>query len=161
MECSGYMVVNGKNQGRIDGSSFRKDRENKINLYSFTHCVSAPFQTHKNISNGSVVHKPIEILKEIDKSTPKLYQALVEKEELDIEFHWYRFNERGVEELYYKVILTHAHLTAISPFMPNPNQRSSDTLRFMETVTIAYQKIKWDWGPHGDITFETDWRNDS
>ena len=68
MEFSGYMTIEGSIQGNIEGSSQRKGRENSINLYSFNHELQLPFQSQQNIGNGPVVHKPISIVKEVDKN---------------------------------------------------------------------------------------------
>jgi len=161
MEFSGYMTINASNQGAIEGSSLRKGRENRINLFAFNHNVKLPFQSHRNIGNGPVVHEPLSITKEVDKSTPKLYQALVEKELLtEVKLEWFRFDSKGEENVYYQVILENAHLLSISPWTPKVDASDSDRLRFMEELTFAYEKITWNWGPDGDIAYQTDWRRE-
>ena len=80
MEISAYLSINGKVQGKIEGSCMRLNRENQIVLTDFNHSVHVPGYSQAGTSSGSIVHKPISFAKEVDKSTPKLYQALVSKE---------------------------------------------------------------------------------
>lgn len=160
MESAGYMQVNASKQGTIAGSSLRKNRENLINLYSFNHQVSASWQAHSHISNGEIIHAPISITKEIDRSTPKLFQAMVEKEVLNIELEWFRFNVNGKEERYFKIELKDAQLLSINQMMPEIGDKRSEQLRLMESIFIAYSEITWSWGPFGDIAYQTNWRGE-
>ena len=161
MEFSGYMKIEGSVQGNIDGSSLRKGRENTINLYSFKHELKLPFQSQQNIGNGPVIHQPITIVKEIDKSTPKLYQALVEKECLrKVVLEWFRYTKTGEELVYYTIELTNAHVVTISPWTPMIEQSENEYLRFMENISLAYEGITWSWGPDRDVMYQTNWRSD-
>jgi type VI secretion system secreted protein Hcp len=162
MEFSGYMTINGQNQGNIEGSSQRRERQQMINLFDFDHAVSLPFQSHRNLANGSVVHQPVVVTKEIDKSTPKLYQALVEKETLlQVVLEWYRFDGKGEENVYFKIQLENAHIAKIAPWTPGlSGQEHNEHLRFMERISFFYETIAWSWGPDGDIAFQTSWKNE-
>jgi type VI secretion system secreted protein Hcp len=161
MEYAGYMTIEGVVQGNIEGSSLAKGRENKISVFSLNHELKLPFQSQQNIGNGPVVHQPLAIVKEIDRSTPKLYQALVEKECLSkVVLEWYRYTATGEELVYYRIELTNAHVISISPCTPNIQDSSKEYLRFMENLSFAYEGISWSWGPDGDVTYQTNWRGD-
>lgn len=161
MEFSGYMTIEAEVQGNIEGSSMRKGRENSIDLFSFNHELKLPFQSQQNISNGPVIHQPLAIVKEVDKSTPKLYQALVEKEKLNkVVLQWYRYTKTGEEQVYYRIELTKAYIVSIAPWTPEMEHSEQEYLRFMENITIAYEGITWSWGPDGDVTYQTNWRGE-
>lgn len=161
MEFSGYMKIEAEVQGNIEGSSIRKGRENSIDLFSFKHELKLPFQSQQNISNGPVIHQPLAIVKEVDKSTPKLYQALVEKEKLNkVVLEWYRFTKTGEEQVYYRIELSKAYIVSIAPWTPELEQSDTEYLRFMENITLAYEGITWSWGPDGDVTYQTNWRGE-
>lgn len=161
MEFAGYMTIQGSVQGNIEGSSIRKGRENSIDLFSFKHELKLPFQSQQNIGNGPVVHQPLSIVKEVDKSSPKLFQALVEKEKLTkVVLEWYRYTNTGEELVYYRIELTNAHIITMAPWTPSVDTKESEYLRFMENLTIAYEGISWSWGPDGDVTYQTNWRGE-
>jgi type VI secretion system secreted protein Hcp len=97
------------------------------------------------------------ITKEIDRSTPMLYQALCTGELLtDVTLDWYRLDGSGDEELYFSMRMENATITRIHPWVPNVLDRTSEGLRHMEDVSIAYEKIIWTWEPDG-IEFEDQW----
>jgi len=161
MEFCGYMTIEASIQGNIEGSSIRKARQNAISLLSLNHEVKLPFQSHRNIGNGAIVHEPLVIVKEVDKSTPKLYQALLEKEVLpNVILEWFRFTEQGEELLYYKILLKNAYIISVSPWTPPVDKKEFEYLRFMENIAFAYESITWSWGPDGDIAYQTNWRGD-
>lgn len=87
MEIAGYLEITGELQGPIEGGSRRRGREGLIELLAFSHDVEIPLQQGSQIASGRAVHRPIEICKGIDKSSPKLMQAMCSKELLsDVEF---------------------------------------------------------------------------
>jgi len=134
MEFSGYMKLQGDVQGSIEGSSVRKGREGSINLFSFEHELRANSSLQSGMANGPVCHQPIKLVKEIDKSTPKLYRALVEKERLtSVTMDWFRYTPQGEEVVYYQI----------------------------EYIILTYEGITWSWGPDGDVTYQANWRGDS
>ena len=152
MEISAYLSINGRVQGKIEGSCMRLNRENQIVLTDFNHSVHVPGYSQAGTSSGSIVHKPISFAKEVDKSTPKLYQALVSKELLlEAKFAWYRYSPSGGEELYYSVVVKNAFITEIAPYTPEHSN-----LRFMERVQLAYDHISWSYGSDGEVTSEAD-----
>ncbi|MFT7315069.1 MAG: type VI secretion system secreted protein Hcp [Paraglaciecola sp.] len=161
MEFAGYMKLEGDVQGSIEGSSARKSREGSIELFSFEHEIKLPTNMQSGIGNGPVIHQPIKLLKEIDKSTPKLYRALVEKERLNtVKLEWFRYTPQGEELVYYRVELTNAYFLSIAPWTPQLKNPESEYLLFMENVSLAYEGISWSWGPDGDVTYQTNWRGE-
>jgi type VI secretion system secreted protein Hcp len=85
---------------------------------------------------------------------------MVEKEVLNIELEWFRFNVNGKEERYFKIELKDAQLLSINQMMPEIGDKRSEQLRLMESIIIAYSEITWSWGPFGDIAYQTNWRGE-
>ena len=155
MEVSSYVVIDASIQGRIEGSCLRKGRENRIAIYDFSHSVHLPYQGNQRSATGKVVHEPVVFTKEVDKSTPRLYQALARRECLNtVTFTWYRFTPVGTEELYYQMELSNAYFLEVAPWTPEPAKPNTNALRFMETVKLAYENVKWSYGSDGEITNE-------
>lgn len=154
MEVASYVAIQGMTQGNIEGSCQRRGRENLITVFDFSHSVHLPGYLSEGSSSGSLVHRPIHFCKEVDKSTPKLYQALAARERLtEVAFSWYRFNQSGGEELYYQMLLTNAHIIEVAPWTP-PADDKNGSLRFMENVKLTYEHVTWSYGADGEITSE-------
>lgn len=158
MEFSGFVEITAENQGSIDGEGGHKDYPNAIRVFDFNHSLSVPVGQGRSMTSAEVIHKPIRLVKEIDKTTPKLYQALANREKLSqVVFTWLRYTPDGLETPYYRVRLQDAMLVKIAPWSPDAGQSS---LRFMETIELVYSQISWSWGESESVVFETSWRTD-
>jgi type VI secretion system secreted protein Hcp len=156
MPMPGNLTITGEVQGLIEGSCELEEREGTILVQAFDHVVEIPTDD-RGIASGRRAHRPMTITKEIDRSTPMLYQALCTGELLtDVKLDWYRLDGSGDEELYFSIELENAMITRIHPWVPNVLDRSSEGLRHMEDVSIAYERIIWTWEPDG-IEFEDQW----
>jgi type VI secretion system secreted protein Hcp len=152
----GNLTITGEIQGQIEGSCELEQREGTILVQAFDHVVEIPTDD-RGIASGRRAHRPMTITKEIDRSTPMLYQALCTGELLtDVKLDWYRLDGSGDEELYFSIELENAMITRIHPWVPNVLDRKSEGLRHMEDVSIAYERIIWTWEPDG-IEFEDQW----
>jgi type VI secretion system secreted protein Hcp len=152
----GNLTITGEVQGQIEGSCELEQREGTILVQAFDHVVEIPTDD-RGIASGRRAHRPMTITKEIDRSTPMLYQALCTGELLtDVKLDWYRLDGSGDEELYFSIELENAMITRIHPWVPNVLDRKSEGLRHMEDVSIAYERIIWTWEPDG-IEFEDQW----
>lgn len=158
MELSSYLEIVGSEQGAIQGSSTRRDREEMIEVFQFRHCVEIPVGADQHVGAGQAMHRPLEIMKEVDRATPKLYQALCQRELLErVNVYWYRYNASGKEEPYFYIRLQNARILRVQPWTPDVFERRQENMRFMETVTFGYERIVWSWGPEGNVEYETDW----
>jgi len=150
------MWIEGANQGSIEGSSQTQGREGSIDVYAFGHSLAIPTDVNSGRPTGQRIHKPFKILKTFDKSSPKLYQALVTGEPLiKVEIKFYRINPDQQQEHYFTVKLESAIITNISPSMPTTLLQANEAYRHMETVSFTYQKITWTWLPDGVETIDT------
>jgi type VI secretion system secreted protein Hcp len=52
--------------------------------------------------------------------------------------------------------MQNAFITRIRPWVPNVLDRNNETIKHMEDVSIAYEKIIWTWEPDG-VEYEDSW----
>jgi type VI secretion system secreted protein Hcp len=157
MPMQGYMTVKAQKQGDIKGSITQRGREGQIAFIAFEHDVLSPRDAATGLPTGKRMHKPIFITKNIDRSTPLLYSALVNNENLpEVVFFFWRPAGTGSEVQYYTVKLTNANIASMRTFFPNTRIPDNGILDHMDAVSFTYQKIEWTW-KDGGITSEDDW----
>ena len=76
MAMPAHLTLQGEKQGNIGGSCDMQGREESILVYGMNHGILIPRSPTDGLATGKRVHGPLSILKEYDKSSPKLYQAL-------------------------------------------------------------------------------------
>jgi len=152
------MSVTGKNQGKIEGSCDIQGREGTIQVYAVDHTVEIPRDTHTGLPTGKRIHMPMCIEKEIDKSSPKLMQALASGEQLtEVVLDYYRISPKGTEEKYYTVKLQDAIIVSAESFFPETFIPANESYKHMEKISFTYGKIIWTWQPDG-IEAEDSWK---
>jgi len=162
MAMMAYMLAKGQKSGQIKGSVTQKGREDSIAVIAVSHSIISPRDPQSGLPTGQRMHKPFVITKELDKSTPVLYNVLCTNENLTevlIKFWTPQIKAvqgTGQEVQHYTVKLTNANIAAIDFRMANI--RHADLVKFAEYEEIAmtYQKIDWTWND-GGITAEDDW----
>src|ERR1700742_3211164 len=82
MALSAYLKLKGQKQGELKGSVTQKGRENKILVIAVSHEIVSPRDPASGLPTGKRMHKPFVITKELDKSSPLLYNALVNNENI-------------------------------------------------------------------------------
>ena len=130
-----YLYLNGATQGAIHGDSTQSGREDAIITYAYGHDVS--------MQGGVPVHGMVQITKHLDKSSPKLYQALFTGESLTFHLDFFRINPEGSEELYYSVTLEGARIVSMKPWTPMTFLEENKPYKDMELVGFDYDKIIW------------------
>ncbi len=152
-----HLEVEGKNQGKIEGSCEMQGREGTILIQALTHNVHIPRSPQTGLPTGKRVHGPLVVTKELDKASPMLYQALCTGEQMkSVVIKWYRIDPSGTEEHYFTTKLEDAIITEIKAWMPNALDVNKETFKHMEDVSFTYKKIIWTWEPDG-IEAEDDW----
>ncbi len=108
------------------------------------------------------MHKPLTIIKEIDKSSPILYQILTQNEnvpEFELKF-WKPQSSAaggvGSEVQFFTIKLTNANIANIREYMLDNKIPENMKIPPMESVSFTYQKIEWTW-VDGGITANDDW----
>jgi type VI secretion system secreted protein Hcp len=162
MALNAYMKLKGQKQGEIKGSVTQKGREDSIMVIAVSHEIVSPRDPASGLPTGKRMHKPIVITKELDKSSPLLYNVLTNNEnvsELEIKFWTPQIKAQtgvGSEVNHYTLKLINANIASISFRMPN--NRHAELMKFAEFEEIAftYQKVIWTWND-GGVTAEDDW----
>lgn len=151
------LSIEGQSQGKIEGSTKVSGQEGKILVQAVDHPIEVPCSPQTGAPTGKRVHHPMTLLKEHDKSTPKLLQALVTGEQLkNVTLEFYRISPKGTEEKYYVVKLENAFITSIKSWTPNCLDSTNKQIGHMEHVSFAYEKINWTYEPDG-IEAEDKW----
>ncbi len=159
MALNSYLKLKGQKQGNIKGGVTQKGREGKILVMAFSHEIHSPRDPASGLPTGKRIHQPFVITKEIDKSSPLLYSALVNNETLTgWELQCFAAKSAGLEVNNYTVTLTNASIAAINSIMLNNKVPENTKMPMMEEVSFTYQKIQWTW-VDGGITTEDDWES--
>ena len=124
MALNAYLILKGQKQGEIHGSVTQKGRENSILVHAFNHEVVSPRDAASGLPTESKrQHMPITIIKEIDKSSPLLWSALVNNENLT-QWELRFWNPQtaatagtSTEVQIYTIKLTNANISSIREFM--------------------------------------------
>ena len=157
MALNAYLKLKGNKQGEIKGSITQKGRENKIAVIAVTHDIISPRDAASGLPTGKRMHKPFVITKELDKSSPLLYNILVHNENItEWELQFWQPSATGAEKQHYSIKLLNANIASIDFRMAN--NKHPDLMKFSEyeEVAFTYQKITWTW-VDGGITAEDDW----
>jgi type VI secretion system secreted protein Hcp len=154
-----YLNLKGAKQGDIKGSVTQKGREGKIQVIAVSHEIVSPRDAASGLPTGKRMHKPFVITKELDKSSPLLYNVLVNNENITTwELQFWQPSATGAEVQHYTVKLTNANIASIAFRMAN--NKHPDLMKFAEYEEIAftYQKIEWTW-VNGGIVAVDDWES--
>ena len=162
MALQAYLNLKGQRQGEIKGSVTQKGREGKIAVIAVSHEIVSPRDPASGLPTGKRMHKPFVITKELDKSSPLLYNSLVNNENIpdwQLQFWTPQIKATtgsGNEVQHYTVKLTNANVASIAFRMAN--NKHPDLMKFAEYEEIAftYQKIGWTWND-GGVSAEDDW----
>jgi len=156
MPMPAHLVLEGETQGKIEGTCDMEEREGTIIVYSMDQLVHIPRDPQSGQPSGKRVHGPMTLVKEFDKASPKLYQALCTGEHLTVTLKWYRIDKAGKEQHYFTHGLTDAIIVSMKPYMPIAFLDENEPYRHMEEVSFTYSKIKWTWEPDG-VEAEDSW----
>lgn len=157
-----YMYAKGQKSGQIKGSITQKGREDSVGVIAVSHSIVSPRDPQSGLPTGKRQHKPFVITKELDKSTPILFNVLVNNENLtEVVFKFWTpqisgATGVGAEVQYWTVKLTNASIASIDTRMANIRSADGARLAMYEEIAFTYQKIEWTWN-HGGITAMDDW----
>jgi type VI secretion system secreted protein Hcp len=162
MALNSYLSLKGQKQGDIKGSVTQKGREGKIMVIAYSHEIISPRDIQSGLPTGQRLHKPIVITKELDKSSPLLYNALCTNENItswELQFWTPQIKAAqgvGSEVQHFTIKLTNANIASISQRMLNNKNPELTRYAEYEEIAFTYQKISWTWND-GGISAEDDW----
>jgi len=161
MALNAYLKLKGQKQGEIKGSVTQKGREGKIMVIAAHHEIVSPRDPASGLATGKHMHHPFVITKEVDKSSPLLYSALINNENIiEWELQFWRPGTAvasgvGAEKQHYTVKLTNARVADISFTMPNNKHPDLARLMEYEDIAFVYQKIEWTWVDGGIVATDS------
>ncbi|EOB9997421.1 Hcp family type VI secretion system effector [Cronobacter sakazakii] len=143
----------------ICGGSEVVGREGSIEVQSFGHGLSVPFDGNTGKLTATRVHNLMNIEKEFDKSSPYLYRAVAASEKLQRAIiRWYRINHAGMEEEFFQMILEDVRITGVHPNMQNFKHPKGLLSTPVESVGLIYNKITWKY-LNGNIQYTDAWNS--
>lgn len=134
----------------IPGSSSDKDHKDWCDVRGFSHEMKYPFDMRENKGRGEPTHGEFTIMKELDKASPKLYEALAKKKKVkEVELEFWRDNPKdGGSEKYFSIKLKDCRVVSARPFMPHDN---AEVFSHLDQIGFAYKVIEWTWISGGQV----------
>jgi len=157
-----YAYLVGQKSGQIKGSITQKGREDSIGVIAVSHSIVSPRDPQSGLPTGQRMHKPFVFTKELDKSTPLLFNVLCTNENLsEATFKFWQPQVKaqtgvGSEVQHFTVKLTNANIASIDFRQANIKNPELAKLAEYEEIALTYQKIEWTWN-EGGITAADDW----
>jgi type VI secretion system secreted protein Hcp len=157
MPFSAYLTVKGQKQGAFNGPVTQKGRENSILVHAFHNEILSDRDSASGLPTGKREHKPVTILKDVDRTSPLMWNALVTNEGLTFwELKFWKPNAAGVETEVYTVSLVNAGIASIKESMVDNEIPANANLPLREAISFTYQKIEWTW-TEGGVSASDDW----
>jgi type VI secretion system secreted protein Hcp len=163
-----YMSIQGEKQGNITsgcntaesiGNNYKAEHADEFLVNAFEHIIRRPVDTQSGQPSGQRVHGAATIVKEFDKASPLMYQALCTGERLpSVVIKWYRTNMQGQLEHYFTHTFEDAVLTSCEPVMYDRQDKSNEMFTHLEKWKWTYRKVKWEHVVAG-TNAEDDWRS--
>ena len=162
MAQNAYLKLKGHTSGPINGSVTKKGMENNILVFAVSHQIVTAYDPHSGQPSGKRQHKALVISKELDKSTPRLFNLLCTNEnvtEWNLNFYASTMGVGGGEKPRFSIQLANAKVASIDFRMPDNRTPELAKLTEYEEVAFTYQTITWTWHD-GGIQAEDSWAGD-
>ena len=141
--------LEGATQGRIPNNVPTDGKTTGIKVVGFGHNVSAPYDAITGIPKNSRQHRPVRIVKDVDKTTPLLSNLMNNNELItSFELRFYGVDGDGADVHMYSVELLNAHVVSIMPSHSSADAESLE-IPMRETVSFTYQRIITTWQDGG------------
>lgn len=155
MAIPAYLWLKDDGGALIKGSVDVKDRENSIEISSFSHNLYIPTDDNTGKLTGTRVHGALIFEKEFDSSSPYLMKAVATGQSLQsAEFKWYKINDAGQEVEYYNMLLERVKIVSVTPMMHDC--KTVIHVGHLEQVQVRYDKITWRY-LDGNIQYSDAW----
>jgi len=147
-----HVIIKGKKQGIIKGEL----SDDSIEALAYQHEIVVPRDAASGQATGRRQHKPLTIVKSIDKSTPGIYSMISTNEICDVTLKFYRKDPKdGTTKNYYTIILKNAAVSSVRGWKPNVRDLSADRAGDLEEVSFIYQSIEATY--EGGFSYQDDW----
>jgi len=153
-----YMSITGSTQGNITQRVGEQEgHEDEVLCQAVEHVVQVPADAESGMPTGKRVHRPMIITKNVDRSSPLLYSAMVNNERLTrVTIKHYRIVPSGTLQNHFTVKLENAAINFIKASAPNYLDPAKEQFTYTEEVHFVYQTIIWVW-EDGGIECQDEW----
>lgn len=153
-----YLWLTDDAGNQIKGSVDVRGREGSIEIVELMHSVELPIDNLTGKITGTRVHGDYALIKEIDSSSPYLYQGASSGRTFKkAELKFYRINYNGQEEEYFRVTMENVRVNEIEPFMLDIKEAIFEKHNHLEAFYLAYEKITWHY-IDGNIIHSDAWK---
>lgn len=156
MALNAYLHLSGQKSGAIQGSVSKKGQEGAILVFAVSHQIVSPRDAASGLASGKRQHHALVITKELDRSTPLLFNVLCTNENISsFRLRFYAPTTGGVEKQNFTIELTNANIASIDFRMPNNKHADLAKLPEYEEVAFTYQQITWTWTEGGIMAMDS------
>ena len=151
-----YLILDLERQGTPRGPVIKRGLEGSIFLLSVDHSLISPRDAASGAATGKIKSLPVIITKDIDATTPMLYQALTTNERIkraEIKFfgpHQSGYRS-GMETNIYNMILESVFISQVEFSHSNP-PAGGGTNNMIEKISLVFEKIEWEWTEGNFVT---------
>lgn len=127
-------------------------------VYSYEHEIEQEINAASGLPTGKRQHRPVEIIRRVDKSSPLLFKAMVDGITFDLTFQFMMRNPQpgnSTMMISKTISLTNASVVSVLDLDDHPDLIGTSD---MEKVAFAYESITWDDKASG-VTAEDDWES--
>ena len=152
MPIPAYMKITGARQKDISegassaasiGTLSRNSKENLIIVQQLMTHVNVGTDVQTGQATSVRQHKPVVFTKFMDKSSPKLWRAVCDGEQLEIELTFSRTAEAGGLEEYYKMTWEKCVLVDGKAHFPLALRTENVGISHLEEWSFVYKKVLW------------------
>jgi|GEM_PF-1524852 len=143
----------------IPGGSEKPGRVGTSDVFAVDHELVQPIDPLTGAASSARQHRPLTVLKVIDRASPGLHRALATGQTFrEVELDFYQLEPATrVETKYYTITLKNARIVGLKTMVPTTFLPENESYGHMEEVRFAYEMIQWHWIP--DAIVEQDaWR---
>lgn len=134
-----------------------KGREGSIEVSELMHSIEQPTDTLTGKITAKCLHSSFSFMKEIDSSSPRLYKALCTGKTLkSAVFKFYRINNNGQEEEYFRTSLENIKVTEVDSLMMDVKKHQWVRHNHAEFIDFSYKKITWHY-LDGNVIYSDSW----
>jgi type VI secretion system secreted protein Hcp len=144
------------------GSSEKEGREDTSDVYAVDHELIQPYDPTTGAASGVRQHRPLTVLKMIDKATPGLHKALATGQTLNTAvLDCYRIDPATRQDVkYYTITLREVRIVGMKTIVPTTFLSENANYGHMEEVRMVYETIEWNWIPDS-VVEQDDWQRHS
>ncbi|MEM6700002.1 MAG: type VI secretion system tube protein TssD [Bacteroidota bacterium] len=147
-----FMEVEGNTQGNITrvagtadsaGSLWVEDREDESLVFAMEFTSQFDLDPSTGAITGEALPCVLKVKKIVDAASPRLFQALASKEDVEVTLNYYRTNSSDVQENYYQVKFKNAKVAAFRMLsQETPLTVGANEARDFEEITFTYTRIE-------------------